>query len=204
MGVSQQEQNFENSGIRVAPKARRRRRIRSRSDRFKRCWAKQRVFQSLGKKDMCYNKKKCCVAWAWSRQLLALGFLSTVLYCVASPPSYQVLHVFEKAGDGVLPIAGISANSAGELFGTTAFGGANNFGSIFILKSSDAGKTWSERIIFSFSGNDGRLPGSALFYKPRRRACRHHREGRYGQPWNSIFPESACESIRDLEGRCAS
>jgi hypothetical protein len=103
------------------------------------------------------------LAWAWSRQLLTLAFFSTVLYCVASPPSYQVLHVFKKAADGVLPIAGVRANSAGELFGTTAFGGADNFGSIFMLKSSDAGKTWSESIIFSFTGNDGRLPGSAIF-----------------------------------------
>jgi hypothetical protein len=82
----------------------------------------------------------------------------------AAQPVFQVLHVFNKAGDGQAPMAGVKADAAGNLFGSAEFGGANGFGAIFMLKPPASGKTnWTETVIFSFAdGEDGGFPGSPL------------------------------------------
>jgi uncharacterized repeat protein (TIGR03803 family) len=104
-----------------------------------------------------------------SYALLAATLFSTASATVAAPDpsssfSYQVLHVFRKAGDGKEPMAGVQANAAGDLFGSTEFGGAHGFGSIFRLRPPLRGKTtWTERVIFSFAdGKDGGFPSSGL------------------------------------------
>jgi hypothetical protein len=114
---------------------------------------------------MHYHRQKYFVNTASSALIATAGLFSTVSASVgAPPPSYQVLHVFNQKGDGVKPIAGVTGTSDTELFGTTTAGGANNLGSIFLLKPSDHDKTWTEQIIFSFTGAaSGSLPGSALF-----------------------------------------
>jgi uncharacterized repeat protein (TIGR03803 family) len=83
----------------------------------------------------------------------------------AAQPAFQVLHVFNKAGDGQAPMAGLKADAAGSLFGSAEFGGANGFGAIFMLKPPASGKTnWTETVVFSFAdGDDGGFPGSPLF-----------------------------------------
>jgi hypothetical protein len=88
----------------------------------------------------------------------------------AAQPAFQVLHVFNKAGDGQAPMAGVKADAAGNLFGSAEFGGANGFGAIFMLKPPGSGKTnWTETVIFSFAdGNDGGFPGSPLFIAANR------------------------------------
>jgi uncharacterized repeat protein (TIGR03803 family) len=104
-----------------------------------------------------------------SYALLAVTLFSTSSATVAAPDpssssSYQVLHVFRKAGDGDAPMAGVQANAAGDLFGSTEFGGAHGFGSIFMLRPPLSGKTtWTEKVIFSFAdGKDGGFPSSGL------------------------------------------
>jgi uncharacterized repeat protein (TIGR03803 family) len=84
---------------------------------------------------------------------------------VATQPAFQVLHVFNQAGDGQAPMAGVRADAAGNLFGSAEFGGTNGFGAIFKLKPPASGKTnWTETVIFSFAdGDDGGFPGSPLF-----------------------------------------
>ena len=66
-------------------------------------------------------------------------------------------------------MAGVQANAAGDLFGSTEFGGAHGFGSIFRLLPPLSGKTtWTEKVIFSFAdGKDGGFPGSGLSINDR-------------------------------------
>ena len=61
-------------------------------------------------------------------------------------------------GDGFYPYAGLVADKAGNLYGTTYQGGANNLGSVFELKLS--GGVWSETLLYSFAGGttDGEYP----------------------------------------------
>jgi hypothetical protein len=114
---------------------------------------------------MLHHRQKYFANAASFALIATVGLFSTVSDSVGAPgPSYQVLHVFNQKGDGVMPIAGVTGTSDAELFGTTTAGGASNLGSIFLLKPSDHDKTWTEQIIFSFTGADsGTLPGSALF-----------------------------------------
>jgi uncharacterized repeat protein (TIGR03803 family) len=88
----------------------------------------------------------------------------------AAPPAFQVLHVFNQAGDGQAPMAGVKADATGNLFGSAEFGGAKGFGAIFMLKPPASGKTdWAERVIFSFAdSDDGGFPGSPLFIASNR------------------------------------
>jgi len=74
------------------------------------------------------------------------------------------LHVFGGAGDGSTPYGGLVADKAGNLFGTTIFGGANNAGTVYEL-SPARGSAWKERILYSFTGgNDGANPGGTLIF----------------------------------------
>ena len=71
------------------------------------------------------------------------------------------LHVFGSAGDGGTPYGGLIADAAGNLYGTTLFGGANNAGTVYELKPTRGG--WKERILYSFTGgSDGGNPGGTL------------------------------------------
>jgi uncharacterized repeat protein (TIGR03803 family) len=88
----------------------------------------------------------------------------------ATQPAFKVLHVFNKPGDGQAPMAGVQADAAGNLFGSTEFGGANGFGAIFMLKPPASGNTnWIETVIFSFAdGDDGGFPSSPLIVEGNR------------------------------------
>ena len=74
----------------------------------------------------------------------------------------KVLHAFSGT-DGVHPYAGLVADSAGNLYGTTHDGGAAGIGLVFELSPPAAGKTaWRETVLHSFNGADGDNPGAGL------------------------------------------
>ena len=69
----------------------------------------------------------------------------------------KVLHAFGKAGDGADPVAGVSFDSSGNLYGTTSYGGTYGDGTVFELTSSKSG--WTEKILHSFEQQgDGGIP----------------------------------------------
>jgi len=75
-----------------------------------------------------------------------------------------VLHSFGNGTDGSGPEAGLILDSAGNLYGTTAFGGIYGLGTVFEL-SPRAGGGWTETVLHSFgNGNDGQLPVAPLVY----------------------------------------
>jgi len=61
-------------------------------------------------------------------------------------------------GDGYSPYAGLVADKAGNLYGTTYQGGSSGLGSVFELKLS--GGVWTETLLYSFAGGttDGEYP----------------------------------------------
>ena len=66
-----------------------------------------------------------------------------------------VLQSFDGA-DGAYSYAGLLADGAGDLYGTTYAGGANNEGVVFELSPPKAPHTaWAERVLQSFDGADG-------------------------------------------------
>jgi uncharacterized repeat protein (TIGR03803 family) len=73
-------------------------------------------------------------------------------------PSYTVLHSFTGGPDGANPYAGLIRDGAGNLYGTTAFGGASGAGVAFKLTP-----TGTYTVLYSFtSGPDGAVPYAGL------------------------------------------
>ncbi len=71
--------------------------------------------------------------------------------------AYHILHEFGSAGDGTNPSAGL-IDVEGTLYGTTAKGGTNGYGTVFSLTTSGA-----ETVLHSFGGSgDGAQPVAAL------------------------------------------
>ena len=76
--------------------------------------------------------------------------------------SEKVIHAFGAAGDGSTPYGGLVADHAGNLFGTTVFGGTNNAGTVYEITPARGGK-WKERLLYSFTGGaDGANPSGTL------------------------------------------
>jgi len=75
----------------------------------------------------------------------------------------QVVHTFTDDPDGNLP-TGVIVDAAGNLYGTTTYGGAiNQTGAVYEL-SPNANGGWTETILHSFgSTGDGEYPRSELF-----------------------------------------
>jgi uncharacterized repeat protein (TIGR03803 family) len=77
-----------------------------------------------------------------------------------------VLHSFNLNGsDGYNPTAGLILDSAGNLYGTTEFGGIHGAGTVFELTPTGGGN-WTETVLHSFNdnGTDGAYPYSALLF----------------------------------------
>ncbi len=76
------------------------------------------------------------------------------------------LHIFTGApNDGATPFAGLTLDSAGNLYGSTVNGGQYNVGTIFKLTPNGSGG-WSESIIFAFNfvTQTGSQPESSLVF----------------------------------------
>jgi uncharacterized repeat protein (TIGR03803 family) len=63
-----------------------------------------------------------------------------------------------KCADGTAPRAGLTLDTAGNLYGTTEFGGAQGYGTVFKLTPNSDG-SWTESVLQSF-GADGAYPGT--------------------------------------------
>jgi uncharacterized repeat protein (TIGR03803 family) len=66
----------------------------------------------------------------------------------------KVIYQFMGGNDGSSPDAALTFDPGGNLYGTTALGGAQNCGTIFELTSQPGG-SWTERILHSFSSREG-------------------------------------------------
>jgi hypothetical protein len=79
-----------------------------------------------------------------------------------------ILHNFTGgASDGSNPLAGVTLDSAGNIYGTTAWGGSvgnggSGYGTVFELSPSSGG-TWTENILYAFTGgSDGWYPSASV------------------------------------------
>ena len=75
-----------------------------------------------------------------------------------------VLHSF-KGADGDDPFGGLIFDGAGNLYGTTVYGGSSSEGAVFELSPPAAGKTaWTEKVLHSFDGVDGSNPYCSVIF----------------------------------------
>jgi uncharacterized repeat protein (TIGR03803 family) len=74
----------------------------------------------------------------------------------------QILHSFNINGsDGGYPLAGIVLDAAGNIYGTTAYGGAYYVGAVYELVAQ-GGSSYEEKILCSFNISDGAYPFDSL------------------------------------------
>ena len=93
-----------------------------------------------------------------------IGFL-VQLQGPAAAATFKVIHTFQNNGDttdGSWPNGPLIRDAKGNLYGTTVGGGANGGGTVFELSPNPDG-TWSESVLYSFTGGaDGELPAAGL------------------------------------------
>src|SRR2546422_396254 len=110
--------------------------------------------------------------------LLVLFSLLTLSAPPAQAQTLNVLHSFSGGTDGIQPFGGLVRDKAGNLYGTTADGGASfsipniNFGYGTVFKVHRTGTPTSEGeqsrpgaqeiVLHSFSGLDGSMPLAGL------------------------------------------
>lgn len=121
-----------------------------------------------------YNESGCCGAVF---QLVRSGGQWTA----------NALYDFTNGADGSTPYAGVISDAAGNLYGATTTGGANNGGTVFEL-STDGNGSYNYQTVYSFTGTAGQATGpyanltldsSGNLYGTT------YLDGRYG--WGSVF-----------------
>ena len=66
------------------------------------------------------------------------------------------------SSDGAFPNGGLTADSNGDLLGTTAFGGANDDGTVFEVAKTAGGYASTPTTLVSFNGTNGENPEASL------------------------------------------
>lgn len=81
----------------------------------------------------------------------------------AASRNVVVLYRFSGGADGGNPYGPLIADQAGNLYGTTEFGGSSGFGVVFELTpNGDRNGAWTETVLHSFNGSDGAYPNYGL------------------------------------------
>jgi uncharacterized repeat protein (TIGR03803 family) len=76
-----------------------------------------------------------------------------------------VIHTFTSGSDGSVPLGNLVMDGAGNLFGTTEYGGSPcGCGTVFELSPTESGP-WTETILYNFKGGaDGDSPQAGLIF----------------------------------------
>ncbi|MFY9645843.1 MAG: choice-of-anchor tandem repeat GloVer-containing protein [Terriglobales bacterium] len=74
----------------------------------------------------------------------------------------KLLYSFKGGKDGATPYAGITFDSAGNIYGTTTAGGKSSDGTVFELVAPVGTGAYKEKILASFDGTDGSQPYNSL------------------------------------------
>jgi uncharacterized repeat protein (TIGR03803 family) len=103
-------------------------------------------------------------------RLLLLSLLTLPALPSQGQYNFKILHAFGSGNDGGGLYDSVTFDVQGNLYGTTAGGGAYNDGTVFQLKPASKG-TWKESILHSFPSrpNDGMAPLGGVMLGPEGR-----------------------------------
>ena len=103
----------------------------------------------------------------WAGLWVVASVLAATMFLGANAwgQTFQVLHSFSGGGDGGSPSAGLTMDRAGNLYGTTQFGGAGLEGTVFKLSRAGSGRVLST--LYGFCGSsDGGYPEGRVVFGP--------------------------------------
>jgi uncharacterized repeat protein (TIGR03803 family) len=117
-----------------------------------------------GEIQMTFGRHRSVAPFSWTIVALAI---TTAGVNPAAAQTESVLYSFQGGEDGAQPVAGL-IDKAGNLFGTTGFGGAAGAGTVLQLTpAASPGGSWTETVLYSFQGGtDGSFPFSVLVSDP--------------------------------------
>ncbi len=120
------------------------------------------------------------------RALSVMVCFASVLIVTSSlacaKPAEVILHAFAgPPGDGASPDARVVMDTAGNLYGTTYYGGAYNLGTVYKLASSG-----HEKVLHDFDGTDGLAPTGGVIIGDKGNL--------YGTAWAGGKNEQDCNS----------
>lgn len=76
--------------------------------------------------------------------------------------SETILYTFSGTNDGMTPVAPVAFDNAGNLYGTTYYGGAQRYGNVFELTPTAEGP-WTETVLYTFNATtDGGYPSAGV------------------------------------------
>jgi uncharacterized repeat protein (TIGR03803 family) len=103
--------------------------------------------------------------WMWTTLMALFATLALVVTTLpAQAQTLTVLHNFTGV-DGAAPVAGLTIDQAGNLYGSAQFGGAHSVGSAF--KLAHQGSSWIFTLLYNFvGGSDGALPAARVIFGP--------------------------------------
>src|ERR1039458_1245377 len=168
--------------VRFHRRGRRRRSDRTGQRRSSRqhLWRGQRRWGSWQWVDLGDHTMTAPVKMRFLRRIVlttALALAQTLLVPNAvNAQTFSVIHTFTGGTDGGIPIAGLTIDSAGNLYGTTVGGGmrkpacGGSFGCGVVFKLSQHNGSWVLSTLYQFrAGNDGAGPVSRVIFGPNGR-----------------------------------
>jgi len=110
------------------------------------------------------NRNDCRIATGMLPVLFAALLLNGVGWAQSG---FKTLYTFKGGQDGSGPAAGLVTDAAGNLYGTTQYGGSNKAGTVFRL-TPNSGGGWTETTLYDFCNQsncaDGAYPVSPLIF----------------------------------------
>jgi uncharacterized repeat protein (TIGR03803 family) len=97
---------------------------------------------------------------------MAIVLALTVLASAAQAQTYTVIHNFTGGADGAAPLAGLTMDRTGNLYGTASYGGnPGRYGVVFMM--SKHASSWIFNPLYSFTGgSDGDSPQAGVLIGP--------------------------------------
>jgi uncharacterized repeat protein (TIGR03803 family) len=101
---------------------------------------------------------------------ILLFALAVMLAHSAGAQSFTVLHSFTNGGDGATPVAGVTLDGSGNIYGTASQGGFTGDGCTFgcgtVFRMKPSGSRWILDVLYSFHGQDGWNPSARVVFGP--------------------------------------
>ncbi len=133
---------------------------------------------------------------------MAIAVLMMVAAIEVQAQTYTTLHNFTRESDGGYPVAGLSMDRAGNLYGTASEGGNLNAcyhqgcGTVFKLEHKGSG--WTFTVLYAFSGPDGQYPEARVIIGPDGNLYGTTSEGGasgHGEVFRLQPPPTVCKAV---------